>query len=671
MTAEQLRHIIYTRLNISTQDENIERLTQEQLEFITHDINVTCYLEACPGSGKTEVVGIKAAFELIDWKSNFSGIAIVSFTNNASNEIEKRAKKYAGSNATSHPHFIGTLDSFFYKYILCPFFHGHVGFKGKDGDCSPRSIIDERSEAEFLNNKKYQAKTWYAIPNPSTKAGADPYIGIPISANRYYFDVIKNEFIVLPPIKNARITSTLSEILKRPEQQTYLKPLLDTWLTVEKIKEGFWRTKKAFWGDGFLTFRDCELLILQIIYDKPNIRKNIIKRFPYILIDECQDLSPMQLIILNHLVNDGLKVFFIGDLNQSIYKFREVDPQLITKFIGEKKLVNLCLSNNFRSNQKIVDVFCKIFPNNISGNEKQHLENCLFLVEYEENEIPKLIKRYQEIIKEANRAAKKEIIKVSQSSIIIRGSTLLNKFRPFKTDSHNQITILAIALQFWNSDHKNAEIMGSAISLFGCFLSKTFYKNEGHIRNQYCPESLSNAKWRVSLATLLTEISKELFPFQDSKGNKLTYSKWAVLVRSYLAVLISKVPVKSYIEIADVVVQAERGFGSILVSDNVSQYKTGSNIRTTTIHDVKGETLDSVMIVSSLDKKSKGGHWEDWFNQTPSSSLEYEHKRYGYVAFSRPKHLLVLATPKLKQNERTFFESLGFRTEDLKTKALF
>jgi len=671
MTAEQLRHIIYKRLNISVQDENIERLTQEQLEFITHDINVPCYLEACPGSGKTEVVGIKAAFELIDWKANFSGIAIVSFTNNASSEIEKRAKYYAGTNATSHPHFIGTLDSFFYKYILCPFFYGHVGFIGKNGDCSPRSIIDERSEAEFLNNIKYQTKTWYAIPNPSNKADADPYIGRPISANRYYFDVVKNEFIVLPPIKNARISSTLSEILNRPEQQTYLKPLLDSWLTKEKIIDGFWVSKKAFWRDGFLTFRDCELIILRIIHNKPNIRKNIIKRFPNILIDECQDLSPMQLIILNYLVKDGLKVFFIGDLNQSIYKFREVDPQLITNFISEYKLVNLRLSNNFRSNQKIVDVFCKVFPNTIVGNEKQLLKNCLLLIEYDENEIPQLIKRYQEIIVEANKEANKEIIKVSQSSIIIRGSTLLNRFRPFKTNSQNPLTILAIALQLWNSEHKNAEIMGSTISLFGYFLSKSFYKNEGNIRNQYCPVSVSNAKWRVSLSNLLTAISKELYPFQDEKGNKLTFSKWAVLVRNYLSILISKLPVESYINASDVTVQVERGFGSILVSDNVSQYKSGSNIRTTTIHDVKGETLDSVMVVSSLDKKSKGGHWEDWFNPTPISSDEHEHKRYGYVALSRPKHLLVIATPKLKQNERSSFESKGFKIENLKTKALF
>jgi hypothetical protein len=193
----------------------------------------------------------------------------------------------------------------------------------------------------------------------------------------------------------------------------------------------------------------------------------------------------------------------------------------------------------------------------------------------------------------------------------------------------------------------------------------------GHTFFPDCSERIRNRENEKDTNTLLTEISKELFPFQDKKWNKLTYSKWAVLVRDYLSVLVYKLPIESHVDIADVTVNSERGFGSILVSDNVSQYKSGSNIRTTTIHDVKGETLDSVMIVSSLDKKSKGGHWEDWFNQTPSSSLEFEHKRYGYVAFSKPKHLLVLATPKLNPENRSYFESIGFKIENLKIKQLF
>lgn len=667
MTVDQLRNIICQKLNIIVPDQDIERLTKEQLEFIVHDINSPCYLEACPGSGKTEVVGIKTAFELMNWKEKFSGIAVVSFTNNASNEIEKRANKYAGSNASSHPHFIGTLDSFFYKYLLCPFFHGLVGYNGKNGDCSPRMIVDEVSDAEFLNIQKYQAKTWYATSILRKGPIDAPYVSVPISANRFYFDEDKNDFFILPPFMKSNEYLSLTEFLNRKEQQANLEQLFFRGLTKIKIIDDLWFTKIAFWKDGFLTFRDGELLILRIIMDNPKIRKSFIKRFPFIIIDECQDLAPIQLKILDYLVKDGLKVFLIGDLNQSIYKFREVEPKKISKFISDNKLVNLYLSNNFRSNQKIVDVLCEVFPNSIVGNEIQLLKNCLFLIEYDENEIPRLINRYLEIIVDANEETKREIIEVSRSSIIIRGSALLNKFHPCKSDSNNALTILSISLQLWNSEKRNSEVKSSAISFFGHFLSKTFYKKEGSIRNQYCPESISKAKWRVSLANLLAIMSEKLYPFEDEKGRELKYSGWAVFVRKYLTTLISQLPVESYVNVADLKVKAEKGLGSICVNENVLLYKSGSSIRTTTIHNIKGETLDSVMIVSSLNKNSKGGHWKDWFNQTPNTENDYEHKRFGYVALSRPKHLLVIATPKLDNGDRRYFEELGFHIENLRT----
>lgn len=668
MTETELRNIIYSKLKLDSVDENIERLTKEQLIFITHDRNTSSYLEACPGSGKTEVVGLKTAFELIDWNNKFSGIAIVSFTNNAANEINKRATKFAGSNATNHPHFIGTLDSFFYKYLFCPFFHGNVGFKGVDKDKSPRAIIDERSEADFLCNRNYQAKTYYAIPNKNPNG--NPFVGIPISANRFYYDVLKKDFFVLPPLNNVRVSSMLKDILQRPEQVEYLKDKRSEFLTDEIIYQGFWDAKKSFWKDGFVTFRDCELIILQILSSKKDIKKNFIKRFPIILIDECQDLSPTQLVILQCLVKEGLKVHFIGDLNQSIYKFREVSPKLITGFITNYELVHIELTNNFRSNQGVVDVFCKIFPKEIIGNEKRNLKECLRLIEYDETEISKLIDRYKSIIEEANQEIKKTTIHNDKSAIIIRGSTLLNKFRPFKTNSKNPVTIFAIALQLWNIEEKSADIMNNAITLFGCFLSKVFYKNEGSIRNQYRQEPISNANWRISLASLLNYISKQLYPFTDKKGKNYTFGKWASELRGCIPNIYNKLPSESLIKLEDVSFQVENGLGSSIVSDVVKEYGFSNNIRTTTIHDIKGETLDSVMIVSAL-RKGQGGHWKEWFNETASSEDELEHKRYGYVALSRPKHLLVLATPTLDANDRAFFTGLGFNIENLKTKSLF
>ena len=47
--------------------ERIEEKTDEQLDYILSPIDQCIYLEACAGSGKTEVLGLKAAYEICRW----------------------------------------------------------------------------------------------------------------------------------------------------------------------------------------------------------------------------------------------------------------------------------------------------------------------------------------------------------------------------------------------------------------------------------------------------------------------------------------------------------------------------------------------------------------------------------------------------------------------------
>lgn len=155
MVAEKKRlkslYKVTERLKLSYRTPDLQKLSLEQLEFINHQLKKPCYLKACPGSGKTEVVGIKAAFELASWQKEFSGIAILTFTRNAAAEIKNRVVKYAGINATKHPHFIGTFDSWMHNYILQPFAHKLLGYKGINNDASIR-IIESDSKAGFLSN---------------------------------------------------------------------------------------------------------------------------------------------------------------------------------------------------------------------------------------------------------------------------------------------------------------------------------------------------------------------------------------------------------------------------------------------------------------------------------------------------------------------------------------
>ena len=108
------------------------------------------YLKACPGSGKTEVVGLKSAYEIKRWDREAGGIAVLTFTNNAADVISERASQFAGIDKIKYPHFIGTCDRWLHGYIAHPFGNLITKHKAIDGDYSIR-LVENRSCNGFLN----------------------------------------------------------------------------------------------------------------------------------------------------------------------------------------------------------------------------------------------------------------------------------------------------------------------------------------------------------------------------------------------------------------------------------------------------------------------------------------------------------------------------------------
>lgn len=98
-------------------------------------------------------------------------------------------------------------------------------------------------------------------------------------------------------------------------------------------------------------------------------------RYRHILVDEAQDLSPMQLNLLESLVagwesGDGRTLMLVGDILQSCYGFRSARPGLLGRVaqqgLGPVTLESLSLSENFRSRTEVVDfvnqMFSGVFP---------------------------------------------------------------------------------------------------------------------------------------------------------------------------------------------------------------------------------------------------------------------------------------------------------------------
>ncbi len=92
-------------------------------------------VRACPGSGKTYSVAARLAHLISDWKQEHQGIAVISFTNAAWQEIQRQINEHFQIEShIRYPHFLGTIDSFINHYIFLPFGHLIMG-------CNKRPVL--------------------------------------------------------------------------------------------------------------------------------------------------------------------------------------------------------------------------------------------------------------------------------------------------------------------------------------------------------------------------------------------------------------------------------------------------------------------------------------------------------------------------------------------------
>lgn len=91
-------------------------------------------------------------------------------------------------------------------------------------------------------------------------------------------------------------------------------------------------------------------------------------QFQYILIDEFQDISPMQYEIIRLLAAPEQNLFIVGDDDQSIYGFRGAGPDIMQSFRRDyPEAVQILLDRNYRCHKQIVDASLKV----IGGNKKR------------------------------------------------------------------------------------------------------------------------------------------------------------------------------------------------------------------------------------------------------------------------------------------------------------
>ena len=133
-------------------------------------------------------------------------------------------------------------------------------------------------------------------------------------------------------------------------------------VVVSLVKDIDERINKYMKSVNCYTFNDVASMALSIL-KRSDVQKELKEQFKLIFVDEYQDTSDIQDAAIS-LISDN-NVFMVGDVKQSIYRFRDANPVIFqTKFNDFKKGLGgdeIDLNNSYRSRREVVDFINETF----------------------------------------------------------------------------------------------------------------------------------------------------------------------------------------------------------------------------------------------------------------------------------------------------------------------
>lgn len=580
---------------------NIQITIQRQAYF---NARGKIILNACPGSGKTTCIVHKLSVIIPECSQTFgphAGIACLSFTNTAKHEILEKYKKLHGQELR-YPHQVATIDSFVNQYITLPFYNL------LNKEYKRPKIVDDQSVIDKLFQIKYQDRSgkWQdgfitSLLKFKNKAGQGLCRSYPPSS--IWIDV-NGSYTFEGKTPN-------SENVNPETFQEYGKTIFEF-----KVKK------------GLITSLDSAYIALQLINTYERIGTWLISRFPFIIIDEAQDNSEIQHAIFDKLISLGLvNIEMIGDPYQSLYEWRDAKPQLFLKKFSDPSWTGLPLSQNRRSVQRVIDCFSivrNLTDDVITTIDVQDLNIPVYIYKYTATNPSQIVQHFEGICKTHN---------FKDTHIVVRGNTLKDQMlgntatiNPWKT--YYPSRLLRIQHYFECNEIKIAvdELRRLILELLNPGAEYSTIKDLHQ-------EKESDYAFNGKLYAFLYKIPSTSVSFQEWTTTALDELNKAFGI-SALVFFEFKQKMNGY-KMSD------------LKTQNINLYfnkpaSSQSNIPITTIHQVKGATLDAILYFFDEDSRGQSVSFND-FKQ--SETFPSEKQRIIYVACSRPSQLLALAFP--------------------------
>ena len=131
----------------------------------------------------------------------------------------------------------------------------------------------------------------------------------------------------------------------------YIRAIIDIILEFDDKVNKF-----KFDNDAY-EFNDIALLSIKLVREFPEVREEVKNSFNEIMIDEYQDTNDLQEEFISYISNNN--VYMVGDIKQSIYRFRNANPNIFKNKYDNYSMNNggikIDLNKNFRSRREVLD----------------------------------------------------------------------------------------------------------------------------------------------------------------------------------------------------------------------------------------------------------------------------------------------------------------------------
>ena len=262
---------------------------------------------AGPGSGKTKTLTTAMARALVEDVVDPRGVACITYNNECAVELETRL---AGLGITSSDRsFIGTVHSFALTHVIMPYARCLPGLLPKDfrvASTAERRTAVEVAYAAVFNDSRFNLHDRWAFAEEKRRRDVDRSL---------------------------------------PEWRSRNADLADF---IEAYEAELRR-------HGLIDFDDMPLIAFRMIKDHAWIRIALKARFPVLFVDEYQDLGhALHELVMLLCFGGGMRLFAVGDADQSIYAFTGANPELLQSLAARDDVREIRLRFNYRSGPKII-----------------------------------------------------------------------------------------------------------------------------------------------------------------------------------------------------------------------------------------------------------------------------------------------------------------------------